>query len=444
MRILLFLIFTTLIHSINAQNPLFLITEKGKEGAIDSTGKVIIAPIFKTIKSFSEGLAAARLEKGNYGFIDSLGQWIIPPQYEYATYFAEGLAIVFKNGKPFYINHKGEKAFEMPENTLKATPFEHGVARIEMGEKVGYNNKMGLMNKKGQWVLKPIYLEIIMLDSNLIYAKTGKYKRYNWTFKHFYFDTMGNLITPKFNEINTYYPYKRINNKANKPHENSPLKIKKNNEQITYYNRTNNIIWQSSLNTPKIDTLDIEHFYYNSFYAFSKADECDTENSINTCTSIHYERPITKELSFPENILSLEIRTNDTVNLEGKWMGYKVFVANNSRRIYNLPTTDYRLDMTMQALNEAGKWQDIQRLRAQGCTSGGEASLIPQRYWQLEMPLFKGSFDTSLRLKLEVIKRGDKLFQIYSNEIKASINPAQFWQEKGYVLRTLNEVDEDD
>jgi hypothetical protein len=235
MRFILFLIFTALIHPINAQNPLFLITEKGKEGAIDSTGKIIIAPIFKTIKSFSEGLAAARLEKSNYGFIDSLGQWIIPSQYEYATYFTEGLAVVFKNGRPFFINHKGEKAFEMPENVLKATPFEHGVARIEVGKDFIYKHKMGLMNKKGQWILKPIYSKIIALDSNLIYAKTGKYKRYNWTFKHFYFDTLGNLITPKFNEININYAYKRINNKANKSNENSPLKIKKNNEQMIYY-----------------------------------------------------------------------------------------------------------------------------------------------------------------------------------------------------------------
>ena len=240
------------------------------------------------------------------------------------------------------------------------------------------------------------------------------------------------------NEFNVNYATIIKNNKAN---EKSPLKVRLNNDQMTYYNRTNNILWQSSSPISKIDTLDIDHYYSNDFYAFSKADDCNS----NDCTSTHYERPITEKLSFKADELSLEIRTNDTVHLEEKWIGYKVFIANNSKRTHQFSTFDYRLELTMQALNETGEWQDIQKLIGEGCTSGGSASLIPQRYWQLQMPLFKGSFETRMRLKLEVFKKGgNRFFQIYSNEIKASINPAQFWKRKNYTLRTLSEIDEDD
>ncbi len=54
----------------NAQNPLFPIVGNGLKGFIDAEGTVVISPKFKAIKSFSEGLAAARLPRGLYGFID--------------------------------------------------------------------------------------------------------------------------------------------------------------------------------------------------------------------------------------------------------------------------------------------------------------------------------------------------------------------------------------
>ena len=59
------------------------------------------------------------------------------------------------------------------------------------------------------------------------------------------------------------------------------------------------------------------------------------------------------------------------------------------------------------------------------------------------MPLFKGNYETRLRLKVIYRKRkGDKEYNLYSNEIKISINPAQFWRRSNYKLRTIEEEDD--
>ena len=73
MRILYLLFFLYLTPFLKGQPLLFPIVENGLNGFIDSTGKVVIMPKFKTIKPFAEGLAAAREPEGDYGFIDSTG-----------------------------------------------------------------------------------------------------------------------------------------------------------------------------------------------------------------------------------------------------------------------------------------------------------------------------------------------------------------------------------
>jgi hypothetical protein len=100
---------------------LFPIVENNRLGFIDTTGQVVIKPVFRTAGEFSEGLAAARVN-GTYGYIDETGNFVIQPQFDYATPFSEELAIVYKDGQPYFINKQGQKAFEF--NFLTAAPFE--------------------------------------------------------------------------------------------------------------------------------------------------------------------------------------------------------------------------------------------------------------------------------------------------------------------------------
>ena len=112
--------------------PLFQITENDKIGFIDSTGRVVISPQFRSAGDFSEGLASARLS-GIYGYIDATGTFIIPPQFDYATPFSGGLAVVYLNGMPSYIHPNGEQAFECTFPAVGA--FENGRALVRTASK---------------------------------------------------------------------------------------------------------------------------------------------------------------------------------------------------------------------------------------------------------------------------------------------------------------------
>jgi hypothetical protein len=87
-----------------------------------------------------------------------------------------------------------------------------------------------------------------------------------------------------------------------------------------------------------------------------------------------------------------------------------------------------------QALDAQNKWQDIEYLPSSWCgNSYHTLALDPQHFWQFQMPVFKGSMPTRIRLKLKIKGKGEnKDNELYSNEIKASVNPAQFWRKEDY------------
>lgn len=82
--------------------------EKGpKWGYIDHSGKFVIKPKFRRVKSFHEGLAAADLH-ARWGFIDKEGNFKIPRQYEDVKDFAGGYAGVQIGGKWGVVDKNGE------------------------------------------------------------------------------------------------------------------------------------------------------------------------------------------------------------------------------------------------------------------------------------------------------------------------------------------------
>lgn len=81
-----------------AYRGLFPITQGGKSGYIDKTGKVVISPQFDRAREFFEGLATAKFG-GKWGYIDKSGKYVINPQFDWAEEFSEGLAPVEIGGK---------------------------------------------------------------------------------------------------------------------------------------------------------------------------------------------------------------------------------------------------------------------------------------------------------------------------------------------------------
>lgn len=89
----------------------FMIVENDKVGYINSTGKVIIQPVYLSGADFSEGLAAVRVG-GKYGFIDPYGKFVIPAQYDFASSFQFGLAAVYTDGKVKLLDKTGKCVLE--------------------------------------------------------------------------------------------------------------------------------------------------------------------------------------------------------------------------------------------------------------------------------------------------------------------------------------------
>jgi WG containing repeat len=168
------------------------IIEQGKHGFINAEGKVIIKPVFANIRTFTEGVAPARID-GLFGFIDSTGQWVIEPQFEFATEFKNGFAIVFNNQKTFYINHLGQKTFNT-DFAKALSPFEKGVAVFKT-----VTGKQGLLNKNGEIIADTIFDVFYDLNEGLAIVKginhesqKGKKKIYEIGI----IDTNGRFVVP--------------------------------------------------------------------------------------------------------------------------------------------------------------------------------------------------------------------------------------------------------
>lgn len=142
-------------------------------GYIDKSGKEVIPVQYKYPKPFSEGLAV--IDEGGYkGYINTKGEWAIEPKFINVGSFKNGLAPV---AKPFshkgmgYINTKGE--WVIPEKFHRAYPFEeNGFAVIENDKDL-----CGIIDRQGNFVLKPKYVEINFIANDVFSAK-NKAKKY--------------------------------------------------------------------------------------------------------------------------------------------------------------------------------------------------------------------------------------------------------------------------
>jgi hypothetical protein len=107
-----------------------IIDENGKIkeqrfGFIDKGGKVIIAPRFSYVDSFSEGLAGACIGVKKCGFIDRSGKFVVTPRFDFVSQFSEGLASVLVNHKFGYIDKSGNIIIE--PQFVYGSQFKNGV-----------------------------------------------------------------------------------------------------------------------------------------------------------------------------------------------------------------------------------------------------------------------------------------------------------------------------
>lgn len=155
-----------------------LVAVKGSDGKVSikntATGKVTIKDIRLdwTTSSPNDSLSVYCTE-GKRGYYNAYtGEIAIPAQYRRAWVFSEGLAAVQKNGMIGFIDHKGRTVidFKFPYhgNPLSEFTFKHGhcVAADTTG-------KCGVINKQGNWIIKPEYDNVSAYEEYAIVSKAG-------------------------------------------------------------------------------------------------------------------------------------------------------------------------------------------------------------------------------------------------------------------------------
>lgn len=94
------------------------------------------------------------------------GEIIIPAQYNRAWNFSEGVAAVLKDGVISFIKADGKPAFDavfpiyyQDDFNEIAPQFHNGLCVMRSAE-----NKWGLINTRGEWVVEPVYASIYVLS----------------------------------------------------------------------------------------------------------------------------------------------------------------------------------------------------------------------------------------------------------------------------------------
>ena len=114
-----------------------LVEKDGKYGMYDRQGKVIIAPTFKKVGPFSDGMLAARDRKD--GHFMTVRARPFASHYDEVGPFSEGLAAVKTDGKWGYIDK--QELISLSPSIGKAQPFKEGYAAVKLQDRWMYVKK---------------------------------------------------------------------------------------------------------------------------------------------------------------------------------------------------------------------------------------------------------------------------------------------------------------
>ncbi len=120
-----------------------------KWGFINKEGQLVIKATYDDVGPFSEGFAAVNKD-GKWGFIDRKGNIVIQPIYKSAWAFHEKKARVQQFDQPEqFIDQKGTAMHA--DGWSAADDFSNGRARVKVGNSFGY------IDSTGHLVIQPIY-----------------------------------------------------------------------------------------------------------------------------------------------------------------------------------------------------------------------------------------------------------------------------------------------
>jgi len=213
--------------------------------------------------------------------------------------------------------------------------------------------------------------------------------------------------------------------------------------QLTYFDTAGKIVWQQHDNRNVLKDLDVDHQLEGYFEAiayvtqrFGRPKDVLADSTLSDEDRREYNLPRAfGKRVFDTGAFSLVISTGEPDTFSGVYRGYHVYLANATNDTITVNVQSNRLAMKVQAKDKKGTWRDIEYLRSSFCgNSYYNFFLPPAFYWQFVMPRYTGALKTKIRIVLEY---GDtdtpkKRNLLYSNEVEASVNPAQFWRVQEY------------
>ncbi len=451
----------------------------GTYGAIDTAG-IIIVPlhVYSTLKPFQNGFAIATKRDSTHlqCVLDRKGKIRFGQQQELwrfgyaAEGFSDGLAIIefyaisfdsasnrsIKKVHAGVIDTLGNILFHNPE-WEKMTSYSNGRAFVELP-----NDEWIMIDKHGKQVGENRFME---WNDGYNHCKWGEFYNGRARVKrndHVWavIDTTGNFVplsyqqnpiddcqmTHLFYAANTEEPYIIWNSTSNHQlcgnwswvdretiHDDLIRVVLENNRQA-YINQYGKTIWMEQHYKPQNDKLNID--FMNSGYCYASSFWHPLLNGIGGWGKVKNR----------SNLLSPKVKKVNTNSLQliidtsskADWFGYqgcKIYLANFGWGRYYFRAQNSRLYIKLQAKTPADIWKDIEYIPSSFCGNSYHAVYLPSKhYWAFKMPTYHGTYATKIRA---IVTYKAKLFSekydtLYSNEIDAQINLAQFWRRLPY------------
>jgi len=211
------------------RNDRLFLREDMNWGAINKAGEFILEPKFKIDFKFRNSNLFTFLKNDSMGLMETTGKVIIPPVYENISSVGESIFYGYK-GEHFYLfDSTGQTLTDLVFDDIDPTGYKYGLLAVKKGGKWGYidttgnmaidsayeeafgfdanghayvklNGKRGLIDRSGKYIIKPIYEDFWMQNDSLFSFK----KKGRWGIS----DLSGRIIVePKYESISLFKKY---------------------------------------------------------------------------------------------------------------------------------------------------------------------------------------------------------------------------------------------
>lgn len=167
---------------------------ENKTGFIDKSGKLVIGfdrfPAGTYMGEFSEGLAPIcfprdpRYACENYGYIDETGKIVIAPRFKSGNGFSEGLAVVQTETSAGFINRNGEIVIKLEDPI--SFGFKEGRAAVRTLQGWGF------IDRNGKFISENRYSEVVSFSESLAAVAIG----YNRQARYGFINKKGEMVIP--------------------------------------------------------------------------------------------------------------------------------------------------------------------------------------------------------------------------------------------------------